>query len=160
QESKVTSNPFARLEKKDRSRKQEASSSKKSALDEIMIEEARRKRKRNDHWLHPGIVVKVITKNAGEQYYKQKGVVEEVVDRYGALVRLIESGVKLKLDQVHCETVIPSAGRKVKIVNGPYNGQEATLQDIDVDRYCATLKLKTGVVEKGVEHEDFSKLSA
>lgn len=41
-----------------------------------MLEEARRKKKRNDYWLTPGIVVKVITKNAGEEYYKKKGVVK------------------------------------------------------------------------------------
>lgn len=82
-----------------------------------------------------------------------------MIDRYAAVVRLIDSGVSLKLDQVHCETVIPSAGRKVKIVNGPYIGQEATLVEIDVKRFSATLKLKTGVVVRGVEYEDFSKLS-
>ena len=81
---------------------------------------------------------------------------QEVIDRYVAVVKMIDMGVSLKLDQVHCETVIPAAGRKVRIVNGPYIGQEATLVDIDIDRYCATLKLGTGVVIRGVEYEDFS----
>lgn len=81
-----------------------------------------------------------------------------MVDRYGAVVKLLDSGVSLKLDQVHCETVIPAIGRKVKIVNGAYRGQEATLQSINVDKFCATLKLKTGVIAEDVDYENFSKL--
>lgn len=80
------------------------------------------------------------------------------MDRYGAVVKLLETNVSLKLDQVHCETVIPAIGRKVKIVNGPYCGQEATLQSINVDKFCATLKLNTGSVVENVDYEYFSKL--
>ena len=84
-ESKPSVNPLVQLKtKSDRSKKSEASSSKKSALDEIMIEEARRKKKRNDYWLTPGIVVKVVTKSAGDQYFKKKGVVK--VSRKGLFI--------------------------------------------------------------------------
>ncbi|OQR70080.1 DNA/RNA-binding protein KIN17-like, partial [Tropilaelaps mercedesae] len=134
------------------------SSKRSSALDEIMMEETKKKSVRNDYWLITGIVVKVVTRSLGEKYFKQKGIVTEVVDRYGAVVKLLDSGVSLKLDQVHCETVIPALGKKVKIVNGPYRGHEATLQRIDVDKFCATLKLNTGAVVQGVDYEYFSKL--
>lgn len=51
---------------------------KRSALDEIMDEERKRKQKapKKDHWLHRNIVVKIITSRLGEEYFKKKGVVK------------------------------------------------------------------------------------
>ena len=57
-----------------------------------------------------GIVVKVVHKKLGERFYRHKGVVEEVKDLYTAMVRMIDSGDKLKIDQAHLETVIPAIG--------------------------------------------------
>ncbi|KAF6723306.1 DNA/RNA-binding protein KIN17 [Oryzias melastigma] len=141
---------------------------KKSALEEI-IEMEERKRKqttRTDYWLQPNIVVKVVTKKLGERYHKKKAVVTEVRDRYGAVVKLIDSGDKLKLDQNHLETVIPapgeppfpsvrvlqvrgangvdrSAGKRVLILNGPYRDTEALLEGIDEKSFSATLTLES-----------------
>jgi len=54
--------------------------------------------------------VKVITKRLGDKFYKEKGVIVQVIDKYVAVVRIISTGTKVKLDQEHLETVIPSAG--------------------------------------------------
>lgn len=35
---------------------------------------------------------------------------QEVIDKYTAVVKLMDSGDKLKLDQTHLETVIPAPG--------------------------------------------------
>lgn len=35
---------------------------------------------------------------------------QEVIDKYTAVVKMIDSGDKLKLDQTHLETVIPAPG--------------------------------------------------
>ena len=44
-------------------------------------------------------------------YSRQKGVVEAVMeDQFTALVRMLESGDKVKFDQAHLETVIPAIG--------------------------------------------------
>ena len=43
-------------------------------------------------------------------YYRQKGVIESVHDRFTALVRMNDSGDKVKFDQAHLETVIPAIG--------------------------------------------------
>ena len=122
---------------------------------------------RKDHWLHRGIVVKCVHKElAGGKYYKQKGTVEEVVDVYGAKVRLLDAPTVLRLDQEFLETVIPKVRRSVArdgagwagaaplpggaagqiggdvlVVNGPYAGLPARLEALDVDRFCATVKL-------------------
>lgn len=38
---------------------------------------------------------------------------QEVIDKYTAVVKVIDSGDKLKLDQTHLETVIPAPGTAV-----------------------------------------------
>ncbi|XP_014841332.1 PREDICTED: DNA/RNA-binding protein KIN17 isoform X2 [Poecilia mexicana] len=140
---------------------------KKSALEEIMELEEKKKKKqssavRTDYWLQPNIVVKIVTKKLGEKYHKKKAVVMEVKEKYGAVVKLIDSGDKLKLDQNHLETVIPAPGKRVLILNGPYRDTEALLEGIDEKKFSATLTLDSGP-QKGdmvdIAYEDFSKLA-
>ncbi|XP_026882616.2 DNA/RNA-binding protein KIN17 [Electrophorus electricus] len=137
---------------------------KKSALDEIMeLEEQKKKSVKSDNWIRSDIVVKVITKKLGEKYYKKKAVIREVRDKYTAVVKMIDSGDKLKLDQSHLETVIPAPGKKVVIVNGHYRGMEAVLEGIDEKKFSATLTVDSGAMNgqtlEGVPYEDFSKLA-
>ncbi|KAG8576888.1 hypothetical protein GDO81_010010 [Engystomops pustulosus] len=137
---------------------------KKSALDEIIeMEEKKKKTERTDHWLHPEIVVKIITKKLGEKYYKKKAVVKEVIDRYTAIVKLIDSGDKLKLDQTHLETVIPVPGKQVLILNGGYKGNFGTLESINEKSFSATIVISSGPLTgrkvEGLPYEDFSKMA-
>ncbi|XP_051544866.1 DNA/RNA-binding protein KIN17 [Myxocyprinus asiaticus] len=137
---------------------------KKSALDEIIeMEEQKKKSVRSDHWLRPNIVVKVITKKLGEKYYKKKAAIREVQDKYTAVVRMINSGDKLKLDQSHLETVIPAPGKRVLILNGQYKDTEAVLEGINEHKFSATLILDSGRMKgktvEGIPYEDFSKLA-
>jgi len=57
------------------------------------------------------IIVKVITKKLGDKYYKKKGVIREVRDKYTAVILMIDTGEKVKLDQTHLETVLPAIGK-------------------------------------------------
>ncbi|XP_054480297.1 DNA/RNA-binding protein KIN17 [Anoplopoma fimbria] len=151
--------------RKDTSSETRSEKKKKSALEEIMeMEEKKRKKQsvRTDYWLQPNIVVKVVTKRLGEKYHKKKAVITEVRDKYGAVVKMIDSGDKLKLDQNHVETVIPAPGKRVLILNGPHRDTEALLEGIDEKNFSATLTLESGQ-QKGnrvnVAYEDFSKLA-
>lgn len=141
-----------------------STSKRKSALDDIMREEETKKEKKNrkDYWLHTDIVVKIITKSLGDKYYKKKGVVESVENKFAAKVRLFETNDLIKLDQEHLETVIPSEGKLVKIVNGAYRGDIAKLKEIHTNKFCATLEISSGVLKgrivNNVTFEDFSKL--
>lgn len=141
------------------------SSKRKTALDEIMEEEESKKKvKRVDHWLAEDIIVKVVTESLGEKYFNKKGEVVEVIDKYAAKVKLLDSNTKIKLDQTHLETVIPAIGKSVKILNGGYRGCTGELVEIDTKHFCATLKISsgplTGRVVKGIQYEDFSKISS
>uniref|UniRef100_A0A8D3DWH1 DNA/RNA-binding protein KIN17 n=1 Tax=Scophthalmus maximus TaxID=52904 RepID=A0A8D3DWH1_SCOMX len=135
---------------------------KKSALEEIMEKKKKKPSVRTDNWLQPNIVVKVVTKRLGEKYHKKKAVIMEVRDKYAAVVKLVDSGDKLKLDQNHVETVIPAPGKRVLILNGAFRDTEAVLEGIDEKKFCATLLLDSGS-QKGkqveVAYEDFSKLA-
>lgn len=156
--------------------KEVAEKRKKSALEEIMEEEKHRKKTKESHndrstelldqsksskrWLKKNIVVKIITKSLGDKYYKQKGYVKEIIgdDKMAAVVVLISNGTKMKLDQSHLETVIPAIGRTVLILSGPFKGQKAILKELDVDNFCARLKLIETGEKMNFPYENFSKL--
>ncbi|KAM3955295.1 kin17 DNA and RNA binding protein [Aphomia sociella] len=153
-------------ESSSKKQKTEESRSKQSALDEIMQmqERAKEKANRKDYWLAEGIIVKIVTKSLGDKFYKRKAVVEKVIDKYAAQVRLTDEGTRLKLDQNHVETVIPSQGRGVRFVNGAYRGHSGVLRDIDTDNYCCNVEISegplTGRIVKGVQYEDISKIAS
>ncbi|KAL4659318.1 DNA/RNA-binding protein KIN17 [Arapaima gigas] len=136
---------------------------KKSALEEIMEIEEKKKSERTDYWLQPDIVVKVITKQLGEKYHKKKAVVKSVQDRYTAVIKMIDSGDKLKLDQSHVETVIPALGKKVLLLNGAHRETVAILDSINEKNFSARLILDSGPLRgktiDEIPYEDFSKLA-
>lgn len=137
---------------------------KKSALDEIIeMEEQKKKSVRSDNWIQENIVVKVVTKKLGEKYYKKKAIIRELQGKYTAVVKMVDSGDKLKLDQSHVETVIPAPGKRVLILNGQYRGTEAILEGINEHKFSATLTLDSGRMKgktvEGIAYEDFSKLA-
>jgi DNA/RNA-binding protein KIN17 len=128
-----------------------------AAVDAIMKEEEQRKvhqqrrhededrHQRKENWVTDGIVVKVVNKKLDSgNYYKRKGVITKVEDKFCATVELLDSGDVLRLDQDDLETVIPKPGRKVKIVNGFGRGATAKLLDIDVDKFCARVRIDSG----------------
>ncbi|XP_052676740.1 DNA/RNA-binding protein KIN17-like [Crassostrea angulata] len=136
----------------------------KSALDEIMEFEEKKKEKTNrkDYWLTEGIVVKIVTKKLGEKFYKKKAVVKEVQDLYRAVIKTIDSGDKIRVDQNHLETVIPAQGKLVKIVNGAYRGYDAVLESIEEKKFCCTVSIHSGPLRgrviDNVQYEDISKI--
>lgn len=155
---KRTDNEYGNEKKKHKTEKP------KSALDEIMAQEESKKEKTNrkDYWVCENIVVKVMTKSLGDDFYKCKGVIREVVDKYTAVVKMLETGQKVKLDQTHLETVIPAIGRKVKVVNGAYRGSVANLLKLDEKNYCVSIEISSGPLKgrivDNIQYEDISKL--
>ncbi|KAF6027527.1 KIN [Bugula neritina] len=138
----------------------------KSALDEIMeIEEQKKKKAKSvkkDYWLFPDIIVKVITKKLGDKYYKKKGVIREVRDKYTAVILMIDTGEKVKLDQTHLETVLPAIGKTVLIVNGEFRGEEAELVKLNESKFSCDVKIiagpHNGKLVSNLPYEDVSKL--
>jgi len=107
--------------------------------------------------LIPGIVVKVQNKKVGDgAFYGKKGIVTEVNDLYVGVIKMLDTNHKLKIDQAHLETVIPSIGSEVVIINGQYRGEVGILEGINVDKYKAVVRVNDSTVEK--DYEDVCKL--
>ncbi|KAL8504513.1 hypothetical protein ACS0TY_015900 [Phlomoides rotata] len=110
---------FDEVENEFRKRKREGQRN-ASVLDELMKEEEKTKERKNrkDYWLFQGIVVKVMSKALADKgYYKQKGVVWKVIDKYCGEIEMLENKHVLRVDQEELETVLPQIGGLVKIVN-------------------------------------------
>ncbi|CAH8278210.1 unnamed protein product [Arabidopsis lyrata] len=139
---------------------------KRSALDELMKEEEKKKARMNrkDYWLFEGIIVKVMSKALAEKgYYKQKGVVKKVVDKYVGEIEMLDSKHVLRVDQVELETVLPQIGGIVKIVNGAYRRSNARLLGLDTEKFCAKVQIEKSVYDgrviRSIEYEDICKLA-
>ena len=152
-----------KLEPDNKSRKKEEKKRRIVALEEIMEEEKKQKRwkeKNDPHmvnaWITPNIIVKIITKSLGDKYYKKKGRIMEVIEDFAAVVVLNESGAKLKLDQEHLETVIPSVGREVMVLWGKHGGKDAVLENVDTKTFSAKLLFSSGDTIS-LPYEQFSK---
>lgn len=141
-----------------------STSSKRSALDDIMEQEERKKelKNRKDYWLAEGIVVKVMTKSLGDEFYKQKAVVQEVIDKYRGKIKLLETGEKFRLDQEHLETVIPKIDGRVRVLNGAYRDSTALVRSIETHKFSVKLEIDKGPFKgriiSGIPYEDVSKI--
>ncbi|CAH9111560.1 unnamed protein product [Cuscuta europaea] len=135
-------------------------------LDELMREEeqAKEQQNRKDYWLCEGIVVKVMSKGLANKdaYYKKKGVVRRVIDKYVGEIEILENKHIPRVDQEELETVIPQIGGLVRIVNGAYRGSNARLLAIDTDHFSAKVKIEKGIYDgkvlKAIDYEDICKL--
>jgi DNA/RNA-binding protein KIN17 len=68
-------------------------------------------------------------------------VVTDVLDHYTGVVKLLETGATLKLDQAHLETVLPAVGKEVLVVNGAYRGEAAVLDEVSEKDFCARITI-------------------
>eukprot|EP00262_Sarcandra_glabra_P014765 TRINITY_DN4386_c0_g2_i1.p1 TRINITY_DN4386_c0_g2~~TRINITY_DN4386_c0_g2_i1.p1 ORF type:complete len:395 (+),score=57.66 TRINITY_DN4386_c0_g2_i1:223-1407(+) len=137
----------------------------RSALDDLMKEEERAKEwsNRKDYWLCEGIVVKVMSRVLADKgYYKQKGVVIKVIDKYVGEIEMLDSKHVLRIDQEELETVIPQIGGLVRIVNGAYRGSNARMLSVNTDNYCAKVQIEKGIYDgrvlPAVDYEDICKV--
>ncbi|QHO12573.1 hypothetical protein HN51_070221 [Arachis hypogaea] len=100
---------------------------------------------------------------AEKGYYKQKGVVRKVIDKYVEKIEMLESKHVLRVDQEELETVIPQVVGRVKIVNGAYRGSTAKVLEVDTDHFCAKVQIERGAYDgrvlKAVEYEDICKIA-
>ena len=140
-----------------------SSKKRKSALDEIMeMEEEQKKMKQKKMvdsssastvtWLMTGIVVKVVTPKLGEKYYRKKGVVMDIVDKYSGVIRMLDSGDRIRVDEAHLETVIPALGKPVLILYGEHRGMPALLESINEARFCCSVRLQSGQSKGQIVH--------
>ena len=126
------------------------------------------KRIRKDYWIRRNIVVRIISKKlSGGKYYKRKGVIIRVIDRYMAEVEILDTasdakdgGDLIRIDQDDLETVVPKEGKECRILNGRGRGKRAEVISLDKAKYRGTLKiLDSGEIVEKMHYEDFSKIA-
>ncbi|ESS30671.1 DNA/RNA-binding protein KIN17 domain-containing protein [Toxoplasma gondii TgCatPRC2] len=111
------------------------------------------KYRNKDWWIKEGCIVKVMHAELGDgQYYKQKGKILRVEERYAAYVKMLESGDLIRLDQKMLETVIPNIGGRVRIVLGEWRDHEGKMEGIDMDAFCVHVVVDSGPVFKVRSH--------
>ena len=123
------------------------------------IASTREKLDRREDWLHPNIVVRVMNKKLADgRFYKLKGTVVKVIDRFIGEVQV--DGALVRVDQADLETVLPKVGAQLVIVNGRGRGSKATLLRINEDNFnCDVRIVEEGTTLNGVEYEDVCKLA-
>jgi len=149
--------------KKKQSIREEQDLKKKLELEKLQQEEKKEQitsssKEPNDNWIIPGLVVKIMNKKVGDgSYYGKKAKIVGVVDLYIAIIQLLDSNIKLKIDQAHLETVIPAIGSDIIIVNGEHRGKVGILEEVNVDTYKAIIRADDIIVHK--DYEDVCKIS-
>jgi len=89
--------------------------------------------------------------NDGKLYGK-KGTVIGVEDLYVGIIQILDSNIKLKVDQEQLETVIPSIGSDIAIVLGEHRGKVGILEEVHVDNYKAVVRVDDTMIQKDYEH--------
>jgi len=149
-------------------------SGKKSKVEELMEKELRMKKQMDekankreintangdatDGWLLPNIVVKVLSDSLKEHgYYKKKGIVIKVVDKFMGEIEMLDSGDVLRIDQDELETVVPLPGKRVTIVKGEHRGKKGVLESLDKANFGGSIQLEGEEGHIFLEYEYFSK---
>lgn len=111
-------------------------------------------------WILKGIAVKVMNKEVGAgTFYRRKGVIIDVIEEYGARVKLVEGDTVLELDQDDLETVIPKNGGEVVLLRGKHRGEKAILMSIHVEAFSVDVQLQeSGEILRNLEYESISRL--
>lgn len=110
-------------------------------------------------WLTAGIVVKVMHKELADgKYYRKKGKVEKVHDRFTADIRMAEDKALVRLDQELLETVIPNVGKTVRVVKGSHKGSRATMRAVDFESFSVTVELEDGNEMDGLGYDEVCKI--
>ena len=156
-----------KVEKKKRSSSSDKYSKRpKTAIEELIEEDKRekeykamKKREKDEFpWLKKNIIVKITTKSLGDKFYKAKGqVLETHQNRFKATLSLCSDNTKVTIDQNEVETVIPSIGRKVLILQGKFRGSLAILKELNVEKFCAELQICDEDLIGSLPYEHFSK---
>lgn len=99
----------------------------------------------NKPWITENIIVKVKDTNLKEIYNK-KGKIIAVEDSFKALVDL-SNNIKLKIDQVNLEPVIPQLKSKVMILYGDFKQSIGTLESINIEKKTVLVLVKDKLKE-------------
>jgi len=110
-------------------------------------------------WVAQGLIVKVMHQDlAGGKYYRKKGRIEKVHDRFTADIRMLEGKTLIRLEQELLETVIPNVGKPVRLVKGTFKGKRATMRSVDFESFSVCVELEDGTEMEGLGYDEVCKI--
>lgn len=119
----------------DKAAKRQASSSSSSSRQD-------KERRRPPAWLLPGIRVRMVSKKGRyERYYKQKGIVSDVITPVMCDVRLDSGKLVSEVKDSALESVVPKAGGMVLVLRGEYRQERAQVLEKNMRKETAQLRL-------------------
>lgn len=111
-------------------------------------------------WVLKGIEVTVNNKQLGNgEFHGMKGQVVEVIEEFGAKVRLDGTGTMLQLDQDDLETVVPGSKASVVVLRGKYKGRRAVVQKWNEKQKLAVLQLEGSGETLRCNYAHFTKVA-
>jgi len=120
--------------------KRESSSSSSSSSDED-----------SSPWLMPFIRVRFINKKYGKgKYFNLKGTVVDVTKQKQCIFKLDSGELLEDIWQDMLESVVPGAGGRVMIVNGPYKGNFGLILEKKMEKQTADVQLLSGDDESDI----------
>mmetsp|Transcript_36817 Transcript_36817/g.60622 ORF Transcript_36817/g.60622 Transcript_36817/m.60622 type:complete len:215 (-) Transcript_36817:22-666(-) len=114
--------------------------SKKRKLNtDVEAAENKNKTQQRIRWIRTGLKVRCIKQG---RYFREKGVVDDVIDLYRFTLRMDKDARLLTLNETEVETVIPKTSQFVTVLSGPHKGQIACVLAKHKQQQCATVRLQ------------------
>ncbi|KAJ8608248.1 hypothetical protein CTAYLR_009480 [Chrysophaeum taylorii] len=139
---------------------QQKKKKKKARALDLLMQQEKKVRVDEEGWLLAGIVVKVMSREAGPSFYKKKGVVVGLASEFVAVVAMLDGDAsrRLQVDQDDLETVIPAPGKcAVKLLRGKMRGEVGEVVAVDESKFGARVRVASTGEVVWVEYSDLSK---
>jgi len=106
-------------------------------------------------WVQEGLRVRIVTKDFGKKYYKQKAIVLAIKNTYYFPVRAEESRKTLQgVVEKDVETALPKTGGLVVILRGEHKGQRGTLMRKNKKKQTADVQLLEDLTIVNMDYDD------
>ena len=115
------------------------------------VERKRKQKRKRIKWIRNGLKVRCI-KNG--KYFRQKGIVDDVIDEYRFCVQMIDENILLTLHEDEVETVIPKKGALVMVLRGKYKKERGCILTKSKKEQCASVQLEDNLSIIQCDYDD------
>merc|ERR1712228_995847 len=125
---------------------------KKRKIEKVTVKDVKIERKRRRiKWICNGLKVRCI-KNG--KYFRQKGIVNDVIDEYRFCVQMVNDNHLLELEEDEVETVVPKKGSLVMILRGKYKKERGCILIKHKKKQYASVQLEDNLSIIQCDYDD------
>ncbi|MEN2498404.1 MAG: hypothetical protein MHMPM18_002699 [Marteilia pararefringens] len=122
---------------------------------------------REEKWINPNLIVKIITEDLGEDYLEKKCLIRRVdhKDKSIAYCDTIfdNEPVIIRIHEDELQTVLPAIGKPVQIVVGKFKGMQAKILKLNVKTFDCIIQITQGPLRskivENIPYEHICKLA-